>query len=209
MSTILVEGQVFDFIYLYQFLKRLIIPFDKTDAFNLGIIDKDGNNLIPRSALKTTEQKEAYSYFNVMIFNLKKLLGKIPGGKTVLGSLAASLLLLKEESNRTYHIIQESDESLLTEDFINIYEALLRTSLNESQMKSIKDFIVNEKLIILKETENTTAVPTVNIPTATPQAWRRRTRLNPIVRRPKIVGSILMPEEKKTYKKLVTDLRKK
>jgi hypothetical protein len=38
----LTEGVVFDTFLLYHFLKRLVQPFEKTKAFKLGIIDKDG-----------------------------------------------------------------------------------------------------------------------------------------------------------------------
>ena len=30
---------------IYKFIKLLVTPFEKTDAFKLGIIDKDGNYL--------------------------------------------------------------------------------------------------------------------------------------------------------------------
>jgi len=35
-----------DLFLVYQFMKRLITPFEKWPAFKLGIIDKDGKVLI-------------------------------------------------------------------------------------------------------------------------------------------------------------------
>jgi hypothetical protein len=88
--------QLLDAAVTYMFLNKLVTPFEKWDAHKLGIIDKDGNVLKPRAELKTDAEKKAFGYFDVLAVNLKKLLAKVPGGKTVLGSYAAALLLLKE-----------------------------------------------------------------------------------------------------------------
>ena len=34
-----------DLFYAFRFLKLLVTPFNKTKAFELGILDKDGKNL--------------------------------------------------------------------------------------------------------------------------------------------------------------------
>ena len=60
-NQILLEGKWMDLLYLYQFIKRLTTPFDKTEAFKLGIIDKDGNVLRKRKTLSTAEEKNAYT----------------------------------------------------------------------------------------------------------------------------------------------------
>ena len=33
---------VVDLFLIYQFIKRLVTPFDKWDAYKAGVIDKDG-----------------------------------------------------------------------------------------------------------------------------------------------------------------------
>ena len=38
-------GRAVDLFVTYRFLKLLTTPFDKTDAFKFGIIDKDGNRI--------------------------------------------------------------------------------------------------------------------------------------------------------------------
>ena len=40
-------GRAIDLFVTYRFIKLLVTPFEKTDAFKLGIIDKDGNRVIP------------------------------------------------------------------------------------------------------------------------------------------------------------------
>ena len=82
--------------FLFSFLKRLTTPFEKTKAYQLGIIDKNGKNLIKKRDFENQEQKDAYTMMDTLIFNLKKLLGKVPGGKSRIASYAASLLLLRE-----------------------------------------------------------------------------------------------------------------
>ena len=104
-------GSITDLILAYQFLKRLTTPFDQTNAFKLGLIDKDGNKL--KSAV-TSEEKNAYGYFDRLAFNLKRLLGKFPGGKSRIASYAAALYLIKESANPKEHYSeQELAEGLI------------------------------------------------------------------------------------------------
>ena len=110
MSLLKSAGNIY---FAYQFLTKLTTPFDKTDAFRLGIIDEKGKVLKKRSKLKSQEEKDAYTITDTMIFNLKKLLGKVPGGRTRFATFAAALFLLKEDL--TYRHYQ--DQSFLQEEF--------------------------------------------------------------------------------------------
>lgn len=87
-----------DIYLLYQFLRRLTKPFKEWKAFELGIIDAEGNVLRKRNTLKDDEKK-AWGYFDIMIANLKKLLAKVPGGSSRLATFAAALMLLREHEN--------------------------------------------------------------------------------------------------------------
>jgi hypothetical protein len=86
-------GKFSDLILVYQFIKRLTTPFDKTEAFKLGIIDGSGKKV---KSPETTAEKNSYGYYDRMVFNLKKMLEKVPGGKSKIGSYAAALFLIKE-----------------------------------------------------------------------------------------------------------------
>ena len=86
-----------DTAYAFRFLKLFVTPFDKTKAFELGIIDEKGKNLIKLRDFGTSEQRSAYTVFHRLVFNLKKLLEKIPGGRSRLASYAAALYLIKEK----------------------------------------------------------------------------------------------------------------
>tara|TARA_R110001606_G_C15361679_1_gene648611 strand:- start:197 stop:778 length:582 start_codon:yes stop_codon:yes gene_type:complete len=83
-----------DLVYTFRFLKLLVTPFEKTNAFKLGLIDDAGKKL--RKA-ETTQEKSAYNPFHRIVFNIKKLIAKVPGGKSTLASYASALYLIKEE----------------------------------------------------------------------------------------------------------------
>lgn len=98
-----------DLFLVYKFIRQLVTPFIKWDAFKLGIIDKDGNILIKRRDFRERKQKQAFGVLQLMILNIKKLLGKLPAGQTQLASYAAALWLIREYN-------EFSDGTLLTED---------------------------------------------------------------------------------------------
>lgn len=93
-------GRAVDLFVTYRFLKLLTTPFNKTDAFKFGIIDKDGNRLKNEDGsvevLRTPDEKGAYTILHKLIFNIKKLFAKVPGLITKVGTYAAALFLLKD-----------------------------------------------------------------------------------------------------------------
>ena len=95
-------GRAIDLFVTYRFLKLLTTPFEKQDAFKLGIIDKDGNRIkkpnstLPAVDLATTELKNSYTILHKLVFNIKKIFAKVPGLRTKVGTYAAALFLLKD-----------------------------------------------------------------------------------------------------------------
>ena len=85
-----------DLILIYQFLKRLTTPFNKTEAYELGLIDEKGKRT--KKKIETKEEENAYGYFDRLVFNIKRLIEKVPGGSSRLGSYAAALFLIKESA---------------------------------------------------------------------------------------------------------------
>lgn len=100
---------------IFQFLKTLVKPFKDTDAYKLGIIDDKGNYLKKQKDLKTSEEKKASNIFTRLVWNIKKILEKIPFGKTKIASLATALYLIREEAEKV-----GADGDLL-EDVFNSY----------------------------------------------------------------------------------------
>ena len=97
-------GRAIDLFVTYRFIKLLVTPFDKTPAFKLGIIDKNGVRSTEKTVargmqptqLRTDEEKSAYTVLHKLVFNIKKIFAKVPGLRTKLGTYAAALFLLKD-----------------------------------------------------------------------------------------------------------------
>lgn len=85
-----------DFVYALRIIALLTTPWEKQEAFKHGIIDDKGNLLRRYRDLKTSEEKDSFTYLHRMVFNMKRLLQTVPGGKGWLAAATASLLLLKE-----------------------------------------------------------------------------------------------------------------
>jgi len=142
---------VVDLFLVYQFVRRLATPFEKWDAFKLGVIDKDGNVLVKKKD-RDAKQKKAFAVFDVMVRNMKRLLAKLPGGSSKLASYAAALFLIKEYKHF-------SDDSLLTEDLTDeqLKESLLL--FNDRYVNYIKEDAnvkaLNEEIETLFEHINT------------------------------------------------------
>ena len=98
-------GRVIDALIAYRVLKLLVTPFNKTNAFKLGIIDDKGKVLIKSKDLPNSgPQREAYTLLIRFVFNLKKLLGKV-GIRGPLGtSAAAALAFFKEENGQNLEV---------------------------------------------------------------------------------------------------------
>ena len=100
-------GRAIDLFVTYRFIKLLVTPFEKTDAYKLGIIDENGNRVImpapvggvrqtKPAPLRTSEEKNSYTILHKLVFNIKKIFSKVPGLRTKLGTYAAALFLLKD-----------------------------------------------------------------------------------------------------------------
>jgi hypothetical protein len=112
------SSSTIDLFLTYHFLKRLATPFENWDAFKLKIIDAEGNVLRKASTLTKPEEVNAWGYFDRLVANLKKLLAKVPGGKTKIASYAAALLLIKEHKNP--RDIDDDELQVLVEDLFNM-----------------------------------------------------------------------------------------
>tara|TARA_B100000900_G_scaffold16142_1_gene12771 strand:+ start:4 stop:609 length:606 start_codon:yes stop_codon:yes gene_type:complete len=123
-----------DAFITFRFLKLLVTPFDKTEAFKFGIIDKSGKVLRKYKTLERIEERKAYTILHRLVFNIKRLLEKLPGGKSRLASYAAALFLIKEHVNE-YH---DSDGKLIEKEF---YKYLKDNDLLEEEDGEIREEI--------------------------------------------------------------------
>ena len=88
-----------DLFYAFRFLKLLVTPFEKTKAYKLGIIDDKGKVLKRAKERTKPDEKAAYTVFHRLVFNLKRLIGKVPGGRSVVARYGAALFLIREHTN--------------------------------------------------------------------------------------------------------------
>lgn len=133
-------GQIIDNLIAARILWLLVKPFNKTDAFKLGIIDEKGKLLRKADELKTDEEKAAYNYLTRLVFNLKRLIAKLPGGSSMLASLIAAYFLIKEG-------IEHDDLSNLEEKFF-----ALNVELNDG-LCLVEEQLIVEKFLYLMEDE--------------------------------------------------------
>lgn len=94
----MVKGVV-DTVFVFRFVRMLVMRWEDMDAYEFGIIDNNGKPLKKAKDLKSTPERNSYTPFVRLVFNIKRLLEKLPFGKTKLGSFAAALWLIKEQSD--------------------------------------------------------------------------------------------------------------
>lgn len=99
-----------DLYLVYQFIKRLTTPFEKWDAYEYGIIDADGNILRKRKDLTKIDERRAWGLFDILVLKLKRLLEKVPGGKSRIATYAAALWLIKEHGEKSGDLLSEGFE---------------------------------------------------------------------------------------------------
>ena len=120
---------IVDNMIAFKVLHKLVTPFVDTDAYRFGIIDAHGNVLRKSNTLTSVAEREAYTYLDRLVFNLKKILAKLPGGDMRLKNLVASMSLVKE-----------------------YYENNIRTtSLMEARMRKILEHMDNGVILVEEE----------------------------------------------------------
>jgi len=89
-------SRAIDLFVTYRFLKLLVTPWKKQEAYKQGIIDANGKTLIKSRDFEKEDQRQAFTLLHRLVFNCKRILSKIPFIKSQLGTYAAALFLLKE-----------------------------------------------------------------------------------------------------------------
>lgn len=116
-----------DNIIAAKLLYMLVTPFDKTDAYRLGIVDAKGKLLKHAKDLKTQAEKDAFNYLTRLIFNLKRLINKLPGGESNLKNLVAAYYFVKEKVETKSAFVSE-------QQFKNLVHRLDKVTLVEEEI---------------------------------------------------------------------------
>lgn len=88
-----------DFVYAFRLLNLIQKPWNEQEAFAHGIIDENGKRLRRWSELRTAEERNSFTYFHRIAFNLKRALSKVPGFDKRILQVSAALRMLKEENS--------------------------------------------------------------------------------------------------------------
>lgn len=174
-----------DSIIAYRILRMLVIPFEETDAYKLGIIDKSGKELKRMSQLNTVIERDAYSILHRMIFRIKKIINKVPLENKKLLNFAAALSLIKE------HYYTENEPVDLELQFISRRDS----KLLDEDINFIQDFVSKEKILSFKhffeEAPANNAVATPGIAGLSPDTVvvRKKTK-NKLMRRQEVKNAI-------------------
>ncbi len=120
MSGYLKESAV-DIFITYKFIRLLTTKWEDTDAFTAGVINAKGKLLI-KSGQQTSAQKKTYTVFHKLVFNIKRILEKVPFGKSKIASYAAALFLLREETGMAEEDILKVLEDLGHDTSIDLNE---------------------------------------------------------------------------------------
>ena len=122
-------SRTIDMLITYRVIKLMVTPFEKTEAFKRGIIDKDGKNLIPMRKVQGSDRKH-YTLLHRFVYNIKKIMNKVGLGSR-LGTFGVALALLIKE-DKTYANSKDAIESAvityLKEQ--NLYDEILNESKN-------------------------------------------------------------------------------
>ena len=89
-----------DLAFTFRFIRMLTMDWKNWDAYKEGLIDENGERK-KGVKLDTDAKKSAYTPFIRLCANVKRLVGKLPGGGSKLGSFASALYLIKEKYQLT------------------------------------------------------------------------------------------------------------
>lgn len=109
-----------DIAYTFRFIRMMVMDWKDWDAYKQGIIDENGKRN-RNVKLDTDEKKSSYTPFIRLAANIKRLVAKIPGGGSRLGSFASALFLIKEKYNLKEKSLKDICEKCDVEilDFLN------------------------------------------------------------------------------------------
>lgn len=168
-------SRLVDNLLAYRILSLLVVPFADTKAYKLGIIDEKGKILKKANTLRTQEERDAYNYLTRLVFNLKRILSRLPGGESRLKSVVAAYWLVREcyEKRTTTAFLQEKFDSLV--------ETIEKNNVT----------LVEEELLVTKFFEDTGGVANVTgaaVSTNEPVIKKKKKNLIDLKRRMEILN---------------------
>jgi hypothetical protein len=160
MKTLQEFTRAADLAFAIRFLRLLTMDWKKTGAYREKLIDQNGKVL---KKPETNKEKDVYTVFHKLAFNLKRLLNKLPFGKLTISSYLAGLWLIKDHTQMSDDDLQKvlkevtgiDLENCLVENDICINKI---TSLKSGSYTLNKNLLlpINGDELVLKGTQITT-----------------------------------------------------
>ncbi len=117
-------SRAIDALIAARLIKLLVTPFNKTKAYQLGIIDDKGKVLIKSRDIpkkfptyEVQRARKAYTLLIRFVFNLKRLLSKVGIRGPIGSAAAAAIAFLKEEYPNNLYVEQEVYKYLKEQGF--------------------------------------------------------------------------------------------
>ncbi len=163
-----------DLYFVFRFLRLLTMDYKKTDAYKFKIIDGKGNALRKSADLESIKEKAAYTMLHRMVFKIRRLIEKVPGGRFI--SYAAALFLLKEQKDvriwtddiymktKLMEFLEtdwEADAKFLKEEVDNMDKKSFKSFLSENQ--DIEESQELQAMMALAEIASRTAFPSPDL----------------------------------------------
>jgi len=103
------KSVMLDLVYVGRFITLLLKDFKEWDAYELGIIDENGDIIKKRVDRRSSQDKKAFTKFHKVVLTIKKTLNKVSPNRVV--SVVAAISLLKEhcdEEGISYPIMESN-----------------------------------------------------------------------------------------------------
>jgi len=126
------SNKVNDIFITYKFAKLIRTDFNKWDAYNLKLIDNQGNKL---KEPETAKERKSLGLFEELVRKIKRSLVKYAGKNNTLLNLISLYLLQKESLSYVEHRVKKEISDELTNDEIEMVESILMVLKDK-----IKDF---------------------------------------------------------------------
>ena len=111
-----------DNLIALRILHMLVTPFEDTPAYQMGLVDKNGKKVRDP---KTEQEKDSYDYLTKLVFNMKKIINKLPGGENKIKNLVAALYLIKESYRTNIEYVSEEEwYKIVHSDVILVEESI-------------------------------------------------------------------------------------
>ena len=143
-------SRAIDTVITFRVLKLLTTPWDEQAAFKVGLIDEKGKR-IKGTKPKTSEEKDSYTLLHKLVFNLKRIIEMLPGGKSRLARYATALFLIKECAGLTgtkldkevFKYLQETGQ--LEENLLEEFRPVNKLQ-NEKTYTLVREMHINEDM---------------------------------------------------------------